>query len=121
MVGLEASFQFVPKRMSIVTRSLNDDLMLVNLMKQGNELAFQKIYNSYWEKLFAYTFNRLHIREASKEVVQDVFLSMWEKRQSITINSSLSAYLYTATKHRLLNELRSMKLRKAYASDYVSF
>lgn len=109
------------KRMAIEPQNLNDDLVLVNLMKQGNELAFQKIYNSYWEKLFAYTFNRLHIRAASKEVVQDVFLSMWEKRDVIVINSSLSAYLYAATKHRLLNELRSIKLRKAYASDYVLF
>lgn len=100
---------------------LYDDLLLVNLLKQDNELAFQKIYNSYWDKLFAYTYNRLHIRETSEEVVQDVFFSLWAKRESIMITSSLSAYLYGATKHRLLNELRSVKVRKAYASDYSSF
>ena len=99
----------------------HEDLMLVNLLKQNNELAFQKIYNSYWDKLFAYTYNRLHIRETSEEVVQDVFFSLWAKRESIMITSSLSAYLYGATKHRLLNELRSVKVRKAYASDYASF
>lgn len=95
--------------------------MLVNLMKQSNEFAFQKIYNSYWDKLFAYTYNRLHIRETSEEVVQDVFFSLWAKRESIIITSSLSAYLYTATKHRLLNELRSIKVRKNYAADYSLF
>lgn len=107
--------------MAVALPNANDDLTLFNLMKQGNELAFQKIYSSYWEKLFAYTYNRLHIREASEEVVQDVFFSLWSKRQSITITSSLSAYLYGATKHRLLNELRSAKIRKAYTSDYASF
>jgi RNA polymerase sigma-70 factor (family 1) len=104
-----------------VATHIHDDLMLVNLLKQGNELAFQKIYNSYWHKLFAYTYNRLHIRGTSEEVVQDVFFSLWAKRESIMITSSLSAYLYGATKHRLLNELRSVKVRKAYASDYSSF
>jgi RNA polymerase sigma-70 factor (family 1) len=99
----------------------NDDLTLFNLLKQGNELAFQKIYNSHWEKLFAYTYNRLHTRETSEEVVQDVFLSLWAKRESIIITSSLSAYLYGATRHRLLNEIRSEKVKKAYASDYASF
>lgn len=107
--------------MTALPQSGNDDLTLVHLMKQDNELAFQKIYNFYWEKLFAYTYNRLHIRETSEEVVQDVFFSLWAKRQSIEITSSLSAYLYGAAKHRLLNELRSAKVRKSYASDYTAF
>ena len=107
--------------MTVTVSNVNDDLMLVNLMKQGNALAFQKIYDSYWEKLFVYTYNRLHIREVSEEVVQDVFFSLWAKRESIIITSSLSAYLYGATKHRLLNELRSARVRKIYASDYASF
>lgn len=107
--------------MAIATPNANDELMLVRLLKQDNEVAFQKIYHSYWDKLFAYTYNRLHIREISEEVVQDVFFSLWTKRDSIMITSSLSAYLYGATKHRLLNEIRSAKVRSAYASDYASF
>lgn len=107
--------------MAAALPNVNDDLLLFNLMKQGNELAFQKIYNSYWEKLFAYTYNRLHVREASEEVVQDVFFSLWSKRRSIIITSSVSAYLYGATRHRLLNELRSARIRKSYASDYAAF
>jgi len=107
--------------MAVAAPNRKDDLMLVNLLKQGNDLAFQKIYNSYWEKLFAYTYNRLHIREASEEVVQDVFFSLWAKREKIIITSSLSAYLYGAIKHRLLNEIRSAKVRKTYAADYASF
>ena len=107
--------------MGVAATNQNNDLMLVDLMRQGNALAFQKIYDSYWEKLFAYTYNRLHVREASEEVVQDVFYSLWANRESILITSSLSAYLYGATRHRLLNELRSAKVRRAYAADYASF
>jgi len=98
-----------------------DELALFNLVKNGNAAAFKAIYNCYWEKLFAYTFNRLHVRESSEEVVQDVFFSLWQKRQSIIITGSLSAYLYGATRHRLLNELRSLHVRQAYASDYARF
>ena len=98
-----------------------DELTLFNLVKKGDATAFRTIYNGYWEKLFAYTFNRLHIREASEEVVQDVFLSLWQKRESIVITGSLSAYLYGATRHRLLNELRALHVRETYASDYARF
>jgi RNA polymerase sigma-70 factor (family 1) len=107
--------------MAIAAPKIDDELMLVRLMKHDNEVAFQKIYHAYWDKLFAYTYNRLHMREVSEEVVQDVFFSLWTKRDSIMITSSLSAYLYGATRHRLLNELRSAKVRRAYASDYASF
>lgn len=107
--------------MAVTTPTLNDDLMLVSLLKQGNELAFQKIYNSYWERLFAYAYNRLQTREASEEIVQDVFFSLWAEREMIAITSSLSGYLYGAIRHRLLNEIRSAKVRKTYAADYASF
>ena len=107
--------------MALEAPIISDELTLVNLMKKGNELAFQKIYDVYWEKLFAYTYNRLHIRETSEEVVQDVFCSLWAKKESIIVTFSLSAYLYGATRHRLLNELRSSKVRKRYAADYSSF
>ncbi len=107
--------------MTIAAQHLTDDLTLVNLLKQGNELAFQAIYNLYWEKLFSYTYNRLHVREASEEVVQDVFCSLWDKRESLNITTSLSGYLYGATKHRLLNEFRSEKVRSAYVSDFATF
>lgn len=107
--------------MAAEAQNLSDDSVLVNLLKEGNELAFQKIYHGYWERLFAFTYNRLHNREISEEVVQDVFFSLWAKRESIQINASLSAYLYGATRNRLLNELRSAKVRKAYAHDYASF
>lgn len=107
--------------MAVAAANRSNDLVLVDLMRQGNALAFQKIYDAYWEKLFDYTYNRLHIREASEEVVQDVFYSLWANRETIFITTSLSAYLYGATRHRLLNELRSAKVRKAYAADYASF
>lgn len=102
-------------------RKPHDDITLAHRLRQGDAHAFQEIYDSYWERLFAYTYNRLHIRETSEEVVQDVFFSLWAKRKSIVVTSSLSAYLHGATRHRLLNELRSEKVRKAYADDYSSF
>lgn len=97
------------------------DSRLVALIRKGRQLAFQRLYDFYWERLFAYAYNRLYDREASEEVVQDVFLSLWAKRESLQITTSLSAYLYGATRHRLLNEIRSEKLRKRYASEFAAF
>ncbi len=98
-----------------------DDDALFALVKQGNELAFKEIYNRYSKRLFQYIYNHLHVRESSEELVQEVFFALWARRSSIAITSSLSAYLFGASKHKLLNEMRAGKVRKVYAQDFFSF
>lgn len=98
-----------------------DDATLVALMKEGNHLAFQEIYQRHWEKLFAYAYNILRDREMTEELVQDTFVSLWAKRETIFIASSLSGYLYSMTKHAVLNHIRAEKVRTKYAADHSAF
>jgi len=97
-----------------------EETLLLALIKEGDELAFQEIYNRYWENLFRYVYNRMHVREGSEEIVQEVFLALWNHRHSVHI-TSLSAYLFTASKHKLLNHMRSSKVKKTYAQEYATF
>jgi len=98
-----------------------DDATLLSLMKTGDAQAFRAIYERFWEGLFAYVYNRLQEKEISQEVVQEVFLSLWTKRESIHITTSLAAYLYGASKNGLLNSIRSAKVRKTYAANLAVF
>lgn len=98
-----------------------DDLALLALVKQGNDLAYREIYNRYWERLYMYVFHSLRDHESSEEVVQDIFLELWEKREFISVNSSLSSYLFTAAKHDILNAMRFNKVRSAYAADFSAY
>lgn len=88
-------------------------------MKTGDTAAFEEIYHHYWEDLFRYLYNRLHHRAVSEEIVQEIFLALWEKRSSLTIHTSLSSYLFRAARYRMLNHIRAEKVRENYAADFL--
>lgn len=101
--------------------SAYDDAFLLRHLKQDDERAFQTLYERYWENMYAYVYNRLHDREASEEVVQNVFFSLWEKRHVLEVTSSLPGYLFAASKHGLLNIIRAERVRVSYAADFSVF
>jgi len=84
------------------------DLELLNLLKQGSQKAFVDIYDRYWSELYRCAFKIYPNQETCEDIIHDVFLYVWNKRDSILVKS-LKDYLYIAVKNRMLNELRSEK------------
>jgi RNA polymerase sigma-70 factor (family 1) len=97
------------------------DEALMELVKNGDEAAFQSIYERHSKSIFDAVYNGLHRIEESKEIVQEVFFYLWAKRDSIKINSSLKGYLLISARHAMLNLIRSEKVRQAYAIDLALF
>jgi RNA polymerase sigma-70 factor (ECF subfamily) len=93
----------------------------VDLLKQDNHQAFDEIYQRYWSSLYAYSYNRLRSELASEEIVQEVFLNLWTKRNTSEPIISLSAYLFTGVKYRLLNEIKAAQVRKKFAVNFDAF
>lgn len=73
------------------------DEQLLALTKDGNEPAFTEIYHRHFEKLFAIAYNFSKRKDVAEEIVQDVFMRLWDRRNLVEI-ASLSAYLATAVK-----------------------
>jgi RNA polymerase sigma-70 factor (ECF subfamily) len=97
------------------------DHQLVDLLQQDNRQAFDEIYQRYWSPLYAYSYNRLRSQPASEEIVQEVFLNLWTKRNTSKPIISLSAYLFTGVKYRMLNELKAKQVRKKFAASFDAF
>lgn len=74
--------------------------------------AFEELFRRHYEELFFYTCRYLWRREDAEEVVQDVFVHLWEKRREIQISSSVKAYLYAAVRNRAINHLKSRWARE---------
>ena len=83
-------------------------------MKQDHRYAFNEIYERYWLKLYLSAFRRLRAKDDAKDLVQDLFFSLWMKRHSLAITNSLSSYLFTAVKYRVINHIESNVVRGAY-------
>jgi RNA polymerase sigma-70 factor (ECF subfamily) len=84
---------------------------LVRELQSGSAAAFGEIYDRYWKILLAIAFSRLADRQASEEAVQEVFLSLWARREDVLIES-LQAYLATAVKFTVFRQLLNEKRRK---------
>lgn len=95
----------------------NEHTLLLNL-KCGDKKAFEIIYQHYADKVF-YVAKSFHINsEDAKEIVQDVFLKVWEKRADIKEGQSFKAYLITIAKNMLLNKLKK-KTHEATFKHYL--
>lgn len=92
------------------------------LVAEGNEQAFEKIYNYYHKKLTAFSRNYTKSKELAEEVVEDVFVKLWCNRENVTQIQSLNVYLYTAVKHQSLNtlsqEARRLVTKLLVVSEY---
>ena len=86
-----------------------DDISLIRLLKQGNQLAFSIIYQTYARQTFSLSFKYLCNKELAEDAVQNLFLKLWSKRAELDEHRPLNRYLFTILKHDLLNTLRDSK------------
>ncbi len=101
-------------------QKLSLDSFLVDALKEGDELAFKAIYRSYWKKLFYTALRKGASREEAEELVQNIFVSLWEKREVSSIEH-LDRYLLTSLKYSIINLLRSKKIEENYVSNGARF
>jgi RNA polymerase sigma-70 factor (family 1) len=94
-------------------RTLND-IQLTDLLRSDDHAAFAEIYKRYWEKLFVVANNRLGNDLEAEEVVQDVFYSIWKRRETLQIEYTLATYLSVAVKYQVINRQSALYRRSAH-------
>ncbi|MDN3593906.1 RNA polymerase sigma factor [Zunongwangia endophytica] len=85
-----------------------NDVQLLALIKKNNQLAFNRLYNKYWKRLFIYTANILNDKELAQDVLHDVFSTLWIKKDELEIES-LEKYLFVAAKNKSISQFRKVK------------
>lgn len=88
--------------------------ILIKEIRRGDKKAFQKFFKQHYKDLVNYANAYLFDIDASEDVVQEVFIALWEKSESINIEYSLIAYTRTMVRNRCLNYLKSIKITDDY-------
>jgi RNA polymerase sigma-70 factor (ECF subfamily) len=83
------------------------ELLLFNALRQGDEKALEMVFLRYYRLLSRYAGSILKNEAEGQEIAADVFLVLWEKKQSIDIKESLRQYLIAMTRHRALRRLKN--------------
>ena len=86
-----------------------DDSALTHQLKQGNQLAFTILYDTYSEQVYRLAFKYLCNKELAEDAVQNLFMKVWIKRTSLDESRPLNHFLFTVLKNDLLTILRDPK------------
>lgn len=100
-------------------RVLNEepDEALFDLLKENSEKAFTVLYNRYWDKLLQVAFFKLQSQEDAEEVVQQVFLQLWNSRQQTILKYTFKTYISAALKYTIYAKVAERKKRSAVSFD----
>lgn len=97
------------------------DLELWDLLKSGNRLAFDTIWYRYSPKMINHAYNKIRDREDAKDIVQEIFITLWEKKETLQIRNNLSGFLYTSIRNKILNRLLHEAVKDKYLTSLLQF
>ncbi len=78
----------------------------IKRLREGNESAFQHVYQSLAPKVYGFAYRFLKDKAQSEEVVQEAFITLWENREKLDQERPLEPYLFTISKRLVLDSLR---------------
>ncbi|MCC5927352.1 MAG: RNA polymerase sigma-70 factor [Bacteroidetes bacterium] len=96
-----------------------DESSLVLAVNNGDKEAFAQIYRVNFLSLCEFAYYMTHDAEVAKELVQDMFLAIWEQRESWSPSGSIRSYLYRATKNRSLDYLKHQKVVRKWENRSI--
>jgi RNA polymerase sigma-70 factor (ECF subfamily) len=92
------------------------ELALARRVREGNEAAFEQIFRAYYPRLVSFACTKLGSQALAEEMVQEIFLQIWARREQWVVERSLAAYMFRAVRNRVLNARRSIRLEVSYAA-----
>lgn len=96
-----------------MTVNVTGSLAQPNLNLEEN---FEEVFKTHYKSLHAYACTLVRDPAPAEEIVQTIFVRLWEKKEALTIRERLSSYLYRAVHNESLNYLQQLKRKSAYQS-----
>jgi RNA polymerase sigma-19 factor, ECF subfamily len=90
------------------------DAALWDLVSRGHPDAFESLYNRHWASLLDEAYRRLQIREDAEEIVQEIFIDLYIRKDTIVIEYSITAYLHRAVQFAVYKKIRSYIADRKY-------
>jgi RNA polymerase sigma-70 factor (ECF subfamily) len=90
---------------------------IVTRLINGDEPSFKAIFNFFYPRLYHFVHTYIQNDDLAENMVQDTFLTLWNKRKDLKADSNLSAWLYTVARNICLKKLRDDKFKKAFFSS----
>lgn len=93
---------------------------LITLVAEGDVTAFNTLFRLYWDTIYSVAFSLTKSKVIAEEIVQDVFLKVWLKREALTTVKNFDNYLFIIARNHIYNQLRSKAVQFTEAEVEVS-
>lgn len=90
------------------------DQTIFEAIRYGDRSAFEQLFREHYRPMKAYAFKFVGDLAIAENMVQDVFLKMWQNREKLVITTSLVHYLFRSVRNHCLNHLDKEKVRSGY-------
>jgi len=95
------------------------DQILLNDLKNGKKTAYEQVFKKYYKSLSLKAYMMLEDEMEAEDLIQNLFISMWQKSHYHSVNSSLKAYLFRAVHNQCLMALRTRKVIQQKMDEYT--
>ncbi len=99
--------------------SYENENLLINGLKNGEEDAYSYLVESYHHKLCVYASNLIHDDSAAEDIVQNVFVTIWKKRQKLKDDFSIKNFLYRSVHNEFIDQYRKNKSVLTLQKKYI--
>lgn len=96
------------------------DNQLLQLIAQSDQQAYDELYERYFTQLFNYAYQKTSDRFLAQEVVQELFITIWQQRTRIEITGLAKSYIFTTAKHLIIDQYRREASRAHYTDTFMS-
>src|SRR5688500_7406868 len=86
-----------------------------------SSVDFEVFYNRHWKLLYATAFSKTDSHQETFDIVQELFINIWEKRNTIKVKGSMEAYLLRSLRNRIYNHFRNNGIKEKIEQDYSRF
>lgn len=101
--------------------SVTTELNLIERMKNDDKLAFSILFTRFYSDLVRFASGITHDKDAAEEIVQDIFIQLWENRTEIKIQHSVKSFLLKSTQNRCIDWLRHESIKNNYAGKIIHY
>ena len=104
--------------------SSNRNSLLLSALKKSDIESFRSLYKTYQPKIFEFSLRYLKAIEAAEDITHEVFIELWKNRQKINVNLSISSFLFTIAKNKIIDHFRKQQrqtLFNNYFQHYLEF
>lgn len=85
-------------------------------IQNGNKIVYEAVFRKYYQMLCAFGFSKLKDADGAEEIVQEIFVKLWDKRADIQIEN-IKSYLFSSVNNTIINQFKHQEVRRAHANE----